>query len=86
LPVAGKRTGRWIDVDRAVLDPTRFFAQPVDVLDIATLSRFQKRRILQSWALDAELINEAESENMSGRPGERSFLREARLALLKLGN
>jgi hypothetical protein len=67
------------------MDATRFFVQPADVLEVAALSRFQKWRILQSWALDAELINQAESENMTGRPGERSYLRETRLALLKLG-
>jgi hypothetical protein len=73
-----------IDVDSAVMDPTRYFSRPAEVLDVEDLSRDQKRRILQSWALDAQLISEAESENMRGRPGDRSFLREAKLALLKL--
>ncbi len=73
-----------IDVDNAVMDPTRYFTQPAEVLDAAVLSHDEKRRILQSWALDAELISEAEAENMRGRPGDRSFLREAKLALLKL--
>lgn len=73
-----------IDVDNAVMDPTRYFSRPCDVLDDARLSREQKRRILQSWALDAQLISEAESENMQGRDGDRLFLREAKLALLKL--
>jgi len=39
---------------------------------------------LQSGALDAELISEAESENMRGRANDRSCLREAKLALLEL--
>jgi hypothetical protein len=73
-----------IDVDNAVKDPTRYFASPADVLNDTALSNGDKRRILQSWSLDAQLINEAESENMGGRPGDRSFLREAKLALLKL--
>jgi hypothetical protein len=73
-----------IDVDNAVMDPTRYFARPSEVLDAAALSQDEKRRILQSWALDAQLISEAESENMRGRPGDRSFLREAKLALLEL--
>ena len=73
-----------IDVDNAVKDPTRYFARPADVLHDTALSDDDKRRILQSWALDAELINEADSENMLGRPGDRSFLREAKLALQKL--
>jgi len=76
--------GTRIDIDDAVMDPTRYFSRPAEVLDDARLSRDDKRRILQSWALDAELISEAESENMLGREGARSYLREARLALLKL--
>ena len=73
-----------MDVDSAVMDPTRYFSRPAEVLDATDLSRDQKRRILQSWALDAELISEAESENMRGRAGDRSDLREAKLALLQL--
>ena len=78
------RTGRWIDVDRAIMGPDRFFSRAADVLDATALCRVQKRRILQSWALDADRINKAESENMGGRPDDYSCLREARLALLKL--
>ena len=73
-----------IDVDSVLMDPTRYFSRPAAVLQDPRLSREQKRRILQSWALDADLINEAESENMRGRPGDRSYFREARLALLEL--
>ena len=73
-----------MNVDDAVMDPTRYFSRPAEVLEDARLSRDQKRRILQSWALDAELISEAESENMRGREGDRSYLREAKLALLQL--
>lgn len=71
-------------VEDAVMDPTRYFSHPAEVLDDAWLNRDEKRRILESWALDAELISEAESENMRGRAGDRSFLREAKLALLEL--
>lgn len=73
-----------IDIDDVVMDPTRYFPRPAAVLEDQRLSREQKRRILQSWALDADLINEAESENMRGRAGDRSYFREARLALLEL--
>lgn len=73
-----------IDVDNAVMDPTRYFSRPCDVLCDARLNRDEKRRILESWALDAELISEAESENMRGREGDRYYLREAKLALLQL--
>jgi hypothetical protein len=71
-------------IDDVLMDPSRYFAHPAEVLEDDRLNREQKRRILRSWALDAQLIDEAESENMRGRPGERSQLREARLALLKL--
>jgi len=73
-----------IDVDDAVMDPSRYFSRPAEVLDDPRLNRNEKRRILQSWALDAELISEAESENMRGRASDRSYLREAKLALLEL--
>jgi hypothetical protein len=78
------RRGTRIDIDDAVMDPTRYFSHPAEVLDDPRLHRDEKRRILQSWALDAELISEAESENMRGRAGDRSYLREAKLALLEL--
>jgi len=73
-----------LDVEAAVLDATRYFSHPCEVLLDARLNRDEKRRILQSWALDAELISEAESENMRGREGDRLYLHEAKLALLKL--
>jgi|KBSSwiStaDraftv2_1062776.scaffolds.fasta_scaffold3248423_1 hypothetical protein len=73
-----------IVIDDVLMDPSRYFSHPAEVLEDVRLSREQKRRILRSWALDAELIDEAESENMRGRPGDGSQLREARLALLKL--
>ena len=73
-----------IVIDDVLMDPSRYFSHPAEVLEDVRLSREQKRRILRSWALEAELIDEAESENMRGRPGDGSQLREARLALLKL--
>lgn len=81
-----QRSQQEIDVDAAVLDPTRYFARPAAVLEDTRLSRDEKRRILESWALDAELISAAEAENMGGREGDRPYLQEARLALLKLAD
>jgi hypothetical protein len=72
------------EIDDVIKDPTRYFSRPADVLEAPSLSRDEKRRILESWALDAQLISEAESENMAGRAGDRTYLREAKLALLKL--
>ena len=73
-----------LDIDAAVLDPTRFYERPNDVLADGRLATEQKRRILQSWALDAQRLSESEAENMPGRVTDRPFLREAKLALLEL--
>ena len=78
------RADRALDVEAAVLDPTRFFERPNAVLEDGRLDAAQKRRILESWALDAQRLSESEAENMPGRPTERPFLREAKLALLEL--
>ena len=47
-----------------------------------TLNIEEKRRILDSWALDAQLLSVAEEENMGG--ADRPGLREVKLALLEL--
>ena len=46
------------------------------------LSLDEKRRILDSWALDAQLLSVAEEENMGGK--DRPGLREVKLAQLEL--
>jgi hypothetical protein len=46
------------------------------------LTREEKRRVLDSWALDAQLIAVADEENMTGP--ERPHLRDVKLALLEL--
>ena len=71
-------------VSEGRFDPTRFFDRPRAVLDDPRLDAAQKRRILESWALDAQRLSESEAENMPGRATERPFLREAKLALLEL--
>jgi hypothetical protein len=73
-----------VDIDAVALDPTRFYQQPSDVLADERLDAAQKRRILESWALDAQRLSESEAENMTGRATERPFLQEAKLALLEL--
>jgi hypothetical protein len=73
-----------LDIDAVALDPTRFYERPSDVLADERLEPAQKRRILESWALDAERLSESESENMTGRATDRPFLQEAKLALLEL--
>ena len=43
----------------------------------------EKRRILESWKKDAELLATAQDENMAG--GERSHLQDVSLALERAG-
>lgn len=68
--------------DVIIKDPVKHYGAPRDVVADARLTRAEKRRILESWALDAQLITVAEEENMAGpkRPG----LRDVKLALLEL--
>jgi hypothetical protein len=54
----------------------------MDVVTEPGLDKDAKRKILESWALDAELLSKAEAENMSG--GERPKLQAVKLALLEL--
>jgi hypothetical protein len=71
-----------LDVDAAILDPAAYFAFPMDVVKDKRLTKSDKQRILESWVRDAELLSQAEAENMQG--GERTRLQEANLALLEL--
>ena len=72
------------DFDTIVLDPARHYSEPREVLGDTRLNAQQKRRILESWVLDAVRLSEAEAENMPGGENEQTMLREARLALLEL--
>lgn len=69
-------------IEAIIKDPVKHFRAPREVIADQQLTRDDKRRVLESWALDAQLIAVADEENMSGplRPG----LREVKLALLEL--
>lgn len=69
-------------VEEAVKDPTQKFDRPMDVVCDPRLTKDEKRRILESWAHDAQLISQAEAENMAGP--ERPRLQDVKLALLEL--
>jgi hypothetical protein len=69
-------------VETIIKDPAKHFRRPGDVVADASLNVEQKRRILESWALDSQLIAVAEEENMGG--DERPALQEVKLALLEL--
>jgi hypothetical protein len=69
-------------IESAISDPTRHYARPMDVVHDASLDTAEKRRILESWKKDAELLSTAQDENMSG--GERPQLQDVSLALGEL--
>jgi hypothetical protein len=70
------------DIETIIKDPGKHFAAPRDVVTADEFTREEKRRILDSWALDAQLLAVAEEENMPGK--DRPGLREVKLALLEL--
>jgi hypothetical protein len=69
-------------VEDLIANPHRHFSDPVDVLKEPTLSTDEKRRILESWKLDAQRLAESTAENMSG--GEESDLRDVSKVLVQL--
>ena len=71
-----------LDIEAVVRDPADHFAAPVDVVNDSHLTHDEKHRILESWALDAQLRSQAEAENMPGK--DRPRLQEVHLALLEL--
>lgn len=72
------------DIESIIKDPGKHFRAPREVVSDHQFSVDEKRKILDSWALDAQLLSVAEEENMGG--GDRPGLREVKLALLELEN
>lgn len=68
--------------DRAIADPQSVFKQPSAVIGEDKLSKQQKIKVLGQWEQDARLIQVAEEESMTG--GEKSMLREVRMALQEI--
>ncbi|HSD74201.1 MAG TPA: hypothetical protein VLB75_05485 [Steroidobacteraceae bacterium] len=71
-------------LELVVKDPWDYFVSPTDVVTDTRFTRGEKKKILDSWALDAELLSKAEAENMAGQPGDRPRLQAVKLALLEL--
>ncbi len=69
-------------VDELVLDPRKWFDVPEEVLSDRRLSFADKKRILESWQLDAARLAESTGENMTG--GEETNLREVSRVLVEL--
>jgi hypothetical protein len=79
----GTATGR-PDIETIIKDPGKHFRAPREVVCDQQFTADEKRKILDSWALDAQLLSVAEEENMGG--ADRPGLREVKLALLELEN
>ena len=56
--------------DKAKLDPAQVFDSPADLAASHELTRSQKIDLLRRWAYDAEEMNVAEAENMSGKDSD----------------
>jgi len=69
-------------IEAILKDPAKHYRAPREVVADARLTHDEKRRILESWAVDAQLITVADEENMTGP--ERPHLRDVKLALLEL--
>lgn len=69
-------------IEAILKDPAKHFRAPREVVADARLTPAEKRRVLESWAVDAQLIAVADEENMTGP--ERPHLRDVKLALLEL--
>ena len=69
-------------VEDLIASPNRHFSHPVDVLNEPSLSTDEKRKILESWKLDAQRLAESTAENMSG--GEETDLRDVSKVLVQL--
>jgi hypothetical protein len=71
-------------LELVVKDPWDYFVSPMDVVADMRFTHDEKKTILESWALDAELLSRAEAENMAGQPGDRPRLQAVKHALLEL--
>lgn len=69
-------------IEAIIKDPVKHFRAPREVIADQQLTHEEKRRILESWAVDAQLIAVADEENMTGP--DRPQLRDVKLALLEL--
>jgi len=66
-------------VNEAVVNPTKVFNAPMDVIRTPGLTDDEKRAILESWEQEARLLQTATGENMAG--GEESRIEDVRKAI-----
>ncbi|NBC22130.1 MAG: hypothetical protein GVY21_01500 [Gammaproteobacteria bacterium] len=71
-----------MNLEHALADPSSEFESPEAVLTREDLTEEQKKAILERWRQDAELLQQAEAENMAG--GEPNLLDRVQQALARL--
>jgi hypothetical protein len=71
------------DIGRAKISPANEFAAPADVAHDRALDHADKKKILKQWRTDADALNRAADEGMSG--GEPARLDEVENAERKIG-
>ena len=67
------------DYDQALLTPQKIFDLPKEVVETDSLTTEQKLKVLKRWEADANDLEVASNENMTG--GESSRLGEVRRAI-----
>lgn len=72
-----------IDKKEALVNPSKEFDQPKDVVESRDLSREEKKKALEQWEIDARLMQVASEEGMTG--GEPNRLGEVKKAQKDLG-
>ena len=64
-------SGKRINLEKAMLNPTLVFRSPKDVLQRDELTREQKTEVLRRWKYDALQLQVADDENMgSDQPSD----------------
>lgn len=72
-----------IDKRDAVVNPSKQFGKPKDVVESPALSRDEKKKALEQWEIDARLMQVASEEGMTG--GEPNRLGDVKKAQKDLG-
>ena len=70
-------------VNDMLVNPSREFSHPSQVLTSKDLSRIEKAKVLKQWELDARLLQVASEEGMTG--GEPNMLADVKKAQEELG-
>jgi hypothetical protein len=72
-----------INKKEALVNPSKEFNKPKDVVESRELSRDEKKKALEQWEIDARLMQVAAEEGMTG--GEPNRLVEVKKAQKDLG-